>query len=267
MRAIKLKLSYDGTQYGGWQIQPNAPTIQAAVEDAIHKVTGDRPKVLASGRTDSGVHALEQIASFHTASALECNVLVRAINAHLAEDIRVLAASEVEIDFHPIRDTIRKRYRYVIQDGRILDVFQRPYAWHIPRHLDLEAMQTALSYFVGTHDFAAFQAVGGDRKTTVRTIDAASIVVLSAGPCRRFGIEISANGFLYNMMRNIVGTLVEVGQGRRTPDWVVHVIESKRREEGGMTAPPQGLFLVRVWYPGDDDSSEPAMSQQNSESR
>ena len=248
MRSFKLTISYDGTHYAGWQVQPNATTIQGTLEKAVADVTGSRVRAVASGRTDAGVHALAQIVAFQSTTTLSCDVLTRAVNAHLPVDIRVRETLEVAAGFHPIRDAQRKRYRYIIQDGPIHDVFQRFYAWHVPRTLDEHAMRQALSDLLGTHDFAAFQATGAERKSTVRTIDDAIVATNRQNGFRQIAIEVSANGFLYNMMRNIVGTLVEVGHRKQDVGWFREVIASCDRRRAGMTAPPQGLFLVDVTY-------------------
>lgn len=253
MRSFKITISYDGTHYGGWQIQPNAPTIQATLEHAIKGVTGVHSRTLASGRTDAGVHALAQVVAFKSQTKLSCDVLVRAINAHLPMDIRVLNVSEASMDFHPIGEAKHKRYRYMVQDGPIHDVFQRFYTWYIPRTLNVPSMQQAIRTIIGTHDFAAFQATGSERKSTIRTIDDASVSAFERNGFRQIAIEVSANGFLYNMMRNIAGSLVEIGQGKQDSGWLEAVVESRDRSKAGMTAPPQGLFLVDVTY--DDASS------------
>lgn len=270
MRCIKLTVSYCGTAYGGWQVQPNAPTVQAHLESAIESVTGVAAHATASGRTDSGVHAIGQVASFHTESKLPIETLQRALNANLPTDIRIVHAAEANENFHPIRDAIRKRYQYRIVDGPIHDVFRLATSWHVPQRLDVEAMSLACRQFIGEHDFAAFQASGSDRKTTVRNIMACELTVvgdneqleahektsaeefnpqqISDSP-REIRIEVEANGFLYNMVRNIVGSLVEVGRGKKNPDWISQVIASCDRRQAGPTAPPQGLFLLHVTYP------------------
>ncbi|GAB6165556.1 tRNA pseudouridine(38-40) synthase TruA [Thermostilla marina] len=253
MRTIRLLLAYDGTAYAGWQIQPNHPTIQGAVSDAIRRVSGEDVRPLASGRTDAGVHALGQVAVFRTESSLSAEVWSRALNANLPPDIRVRHADEVSPDFHPIRDAAAKRYRYLIQDGRPLPVW-RNMAWQIPYKIDQAAAQEAAEQLRGRHDFSAFETSGAPRKSSVRTVTALSVNrvsggVLSTGSDELLAIEIEADGFLYNMVRNIVGSLVEVGRKARPPEWIGEVLESRDRRIAGPTAPPQGLFLVRVTYP------------------
>jgi tRNA pseudouridine38-40 synthase len=268
MRTIKLTLAYDGTAYAGWQVQPHKPSIQGAVESAIQEITSQHARVLASGRTDAGVHALGQVAAFRTDSKLPPDVLQRAINALLPPDIAVLDAAEVDPSFHPIRDAVRKRYRYTIHDGPVRDVFDRRYSWHYAHRLDAEAMRRAAQALLGKHDFSAFETAGAPRKSSVRTITNTS-VRRSRDCCfsspdlrdlRAFAVEetdatsdfllleVEADGFLYNMVRAIVGTLVEVGRGAESESWVADVLAAADRRRAGPTAPPEGLCLVRVDY-------------------
>lgn len=171
MRTLKLTIAYDGTHYAGWQYQPNATAVQETLENAIKKITGKHSSTLASGRTDAGVHALGQVVGFRTESQLPPDVLLRAINANLPHDIAVLDVSEVPEDFHAIAHVIRKRYRYIIHDGPVRDVFQRHFVWHYCYgRLDAEAMQRAAASLVGTHDFSSFESSGAERKTSVRTV-------------------------------------------------------------------------------------------------
>ncbi len=290
MRTFKLTLAYDGTAYAGWQRQFSRPSVQETLEKALEKITGERVRALASGRTDAGVHALGQVVSVRTNSSLPPEALCRALNANLPPDIAVLDAALVPNDFHPIRDARRKRYRYVIHDGPTRDVFLRRYAWHFAcGRLDADAMRRAARPLLGTHDFRSFESSGAERKTSVRTVFELSVERGRAGG-RESGIgdsefemqrpatavagedsakqgragpphvfphaereeyvvlEIEADGFLYNMVRSIVGTLVEVGRGARPESWPGEVLVQKDRRAAGPTAPPQGLFLVRVEY-------------------
>ncbi len=257
MRNIKLTIAYDGTDYAGWQVQPDRPTVQGAMEAAVEKVTGQRTRTIASGRTDAGVHALGQVVGFRTESRLTVDVLRRALDAELPDAISVLDAAEAPADFHPIRDAVRKRYRYVIHDGPVQDVFRRRYCWHY-RHgrLDAEAMSRAAESLLGKHDFSSFETAGAPRETSVRTMldivvertDRDSIENDGAGQGGRIVVEVAADGFLYNMVRAIVGTLVEVGRGARVEGWVADVIQAADRSAAGPTAPPQGLVLVNVDY-------------------
>ena len=216
MRNIKLTLAYDGTAYAGWQFQAQERSVQEVLEAAIEKVTGAKTRVAGSGRTDAGVHALGQVAAFRTESRLPAEVLRRALNAHLPQDVAVLEAVEVDEGFHPIRDARRKRYRYVIRDGPVRDVFRRGTAWHCRFDLDADAMHRAAQALAGTHDFRSFETQGSKRRTTVRTVYDIQ-VRRGDGPDRHvICVEIEADGFLYNMVRCIVGTLVQVGRGNRT---------------------------------------------------
>lgn len=250
MRTLKLTVAYDGTDYAGWQFQIGKPTIQDAIENAIEKVTGRRDRVLASGRTDAGVHALGQVVRVRTDSRLPPDVFLRALNANLPHDIAVLDAVEASADFHPIADAHRKRYRYVIHDGPTRDVFARRYAWHyVYGRLDAEAMQRAAAALLGTHDFSSFESSGAERKTSVRTVSDLSVERGRAGGRENFiTLEIEADGFLYNMVRAIVGTLVQVGRGVRPERWPGDVLRMCDRSAAGPTAPPEGLFLLNVEY-------------------
>ncbi len=248
MRYLKLTLSYDGTAYAGWQVQPDEPTVQLALEAALTRVTGQHVRAIASGRTDAGVHALAQVVSIETECALAPDVLLRALNANLPRDVAVSDVAEAPDGFHAIRDAVGKRYRYVLHDGPIRDVFSLRYAWYLPARLDAAAMHRAAQHLKGTHDFASFQTAGSERATTIRTITDVG-VERGRGEARdRVTIDVAADGFLYNMVRTIVGTLVEVGRGASAEDRPAEVLAAKDRRAAGMTAPPQGLFLVEVKY-------------------
>jgi len=250
MRTLKLTVAYDGGAYAGWQVQGSLPTVQGTLEAAIAKVTGQTVRILASGRTDTGVHALGQVVGFRTDSQLPAEVLQRALNAELPRDIAVLEAADVHDGFHPTLDAMRKRYRYVIDDGPIRNVFRRHWCWQYPLgRLDVQAMSRASAALVGTHDFSSFETRGAERKTSVRTVFEV-LVQRGRGEDRNLvTVEVEANGFLYNMVRTIVGTLVEVGRGARPETWPGEVLRAVDRRSAGRTAPPQGLFLVRVDYP------------------
>jgi tRNA pseudouridine38-40 synthase len=251
MRTIKLTVSYDGTDFAGWQIQADRPTVQSTLQEVIERITGRHTSVLASGRTDAGVHALGQVVGFQTESELPVEVLRKAINAQLPRSIAVLDAVEVPGGFHPTHDARRKRYRYLIHDGPVRDVFERRYCWHYTYgRLDVEAMRRAAQTLVGIHDFSSFETSGAPRASSIRTVYEL-VVERGRGERQDFiTLEIEANGFLYNMVRAIVGTLVEVGRGAQSEEWVAAVLQAKDRRLAGQTAPPQGLFLVRVEYPG-----------------
>jgi tRNA pseudouridine38-40 synthase len=250
MRTIKLTIAYDGTDFVGWQTQESGRAVQSALEETLEKITGERPSTLASGRTDAGVHALGQVVSFCTLSQLPLEVLQRALNAELPRTIAVLDAAEVHEGFHATHDALRKRYRYVIHDGPVRDVFVRRYAWHFTHgRLDTEAMQRAAAVLVGTHDFSSYETTGAPRKTSVRTVYDLKIERGRRDRTDFVTLEIEANGFLYNMVRAIVGTLVDVGRGARPESWPGEVLAARDRRRAGRTAPPQGLFLVCVQYP------------------
>ncbi len=244
-RSLKLTLAYDGTAYAGWQVQPDRVTLQGVLEAAWRKITGEAVRVTASGRTDAGVHAWGQVVSLSTASDLPPAVLRKALNAQLPRDIVVREICEAPPDFHAIRDALGKKYRYVIHDSPIRDVFARRYCWHYPQRLDEQAMQRAAAALVGQHDFCSFQSTGAPRETTVRTVKELRVW---RGEDGKLSIEIEADGFLYNMVRAIVGTLVEVGRGAEPESYPQRVLEAKHRAAGGPTAPAEGLFLVQVDY-------------------
>lgn len=248
MRGIKLTIAYDGAAYAGWQIQSHQPTVQETLQRALAEVAGQPIHVMASGRTDAGVHALGQVASFRTDCSLSCATLVRALNAHLPDDVAVLAAEEVSESFHATIDTLRKRYRYLIDNGPVRDVFRRRYAWHCPQPLDVEAMQRAARALVGTHDFGSFQSSGSPRQSSVRTVYELDVRRGQGADRSLVVIQIEADGFLYNMVRAIVGSLVFVGRGRRPESWLAEVLTARDRRRAGRTAPPQGLFLVSAAY-------------------
>ena len=253
MPSFKLTLAYDGTEFGGWQWQPNARTVQGELERAIERITQQKVKCTASGRTDAGVHALGQVVSFQCDTRLSCDVLCKAINAELPSDALACRLEPAPDDFHAIRDAVRKRYRYVIQDGRLRDLFARRYVWHVFQELDVAAMFEASRALVGTHDFKSYQTTGSMRLTTERTIYDLVVDRREAELTSRVVIEVEANGFLYNMVRNIVGTLVQIGKGKAAVTFAGEALAAKDRQAAGMTAPPQGLFLVGVEYDGNDD--------------
>lgn len=248
MRFLKITLAYDGTEYAGWQTQPDAPTIQSTLESAWKTVTQEDAKIVASGRTDAGVHAIGQVCSVQTNTRLDNATLIRALSANTPFDIVVRNIESAPDGFHAIRDALRKRYRYSIHFGDVRDPFSRRYCWHVPQVLDLESMVEASQALIGEHDFASFQAAGSDRATTVRNVMDLQVLDRGRGLANQIDIEIEANGFLYNMVRNIVGTLVEIGKGKQDRQWATEVLAAKNRDVAGPTAPPQGLFLMQVWY-------------------
>jgi tRNA pseudouridine38-40 synthase len=245
MRNIKLTVSYDGTDFSGWQTQPGYRTVQETLEGAVAKLTGEeRVRVNASGRTDAGVHAVGQVVNFYTSTPYPAEVLVRAINAHLPADVVVKDAAEVPEAFDANRDAKRKLYRYVIHDGPVPDPFQRRYAMQSRRKLDAAAMRRAAAPLKGRHDFHSFETDWPNRVSSVRTITHLAV--------NRFGdwiwLDVEADGFLYNMVRAIAGTLINVGRGYWPEEQVAKILNAEDRAQAGPTAPAQGLFLMRVTY-------------------
>ena len=252
MRSYRMTLAYDGTAYCGWQVQPRQATVQETIETALYRIVGQPVRVVASGRTDSGVHAQGQVVSFRCSTRLEPNVLCRALDANTPDDIYVKQVVEAPDGFHAIRDAVSKRYRYVIQDGRNHDLFLRAYSWYVPQSLDVAGMRQAAACLVGRHDFSSFEAAGSPRKTSVRTVSELRVERTHHDASQPIIIEIEANGFLYNMVRSIVGSLVLVGRGQKTAAWIDAVLAATDRSQAGPTAPACGLTLLVVHY-GDED--------------
>jgi tRNA pseudouridine38-40 synthase len=245
MRNIKLTLSYDGTDFNGWQTQPGYRTVQETLEKTIAELTGaDRVRVNASGRTDAGVHAVGQVVNFFTTTHLAPDVIVRALNARLPGDVVVRDAAEVGQAFDANHDAVRKLYRYVIHDGAVPDLFLRRYYCQSRRPLDADAMRRAAEPLTGRHDFHSFETDWPNRMSSVRTITHLGV--------SRFGdwiwIDVEADGFLYNMVRAIAGTLMNVGRGYWPESKVAEILNALDRAQAGPTAPAQGLFLMRVTY-------------------
>jgi tRNA pseudouridine38-40 synthase len=249
MPTFKITLAYDGTNFVGWQRQASGVSVQGLVEHALAELDGRDVAVSAAGRTDAGVHALGQVAAFALVRAIAPEAVARALNARLPADVRVIGAEEVPPDFHPRFGARIKTYRYRIWNADVLSPFEGRYAWHVIERLDVEAMAAAARLLEGRHDFAAFQAAGGGTHTTERVVSS-SLVSRAAADGALVSYEISGNGFLRYMVRNIAGTLVEVGRGRRPGEWVREVLRSRDRASAGPTAPPEGLFLVSVEYVG-----------------
>lgn len=241
---VKILLEYDGSNYHGWQKQKNALGIQEIVEKAIYRVTGENVKVVGAGRTDAGVHARGQVANFHTNCRIPVERLPYAINSHLPEDIAVKGAEEVPADFHARYSAKSKVYSYTIYNGPFPSPLLRRYSYFYPRPLDVEAMREAAKAFIGVHDFSAFRASGSPVKSSVRKI--MKLEVKKSGDL--IIIEVEADGFLYNMVRIIAGTLLEVGSGKKKPEEIPLVIDSRDRERAGITLPAHGLCLERVVY-------------------
>ena len=244
MRNLKLVLAYDGTDFSGWQRQADRRTVQQVLEEAIGRLTGVLPTTNASGRTDAGVHARGQVVNFLTASSHSPEVFIKALNATLPADVRVLEAAEVPQAFHATLDAKAKRYRYVIDNGRYADPFRLRYAHHVHVPLDSEAMDSAARFLRGRHDFHSFETHWPNRTSSVRTI--AEIAATREGSTVL--LEVEADGFLYNMVRSIAGTLLLVGTGRWPESRVEVALKAEDRRMAGPTAPPQGLILLRARY-------------------
>jgi len=244
MRNIKLTLSYDGTDFNGWQTQPGYRTVQDILEQAIAAVTGARPHANASGRTDAGVHAVGQVVNFYTETRLSPETLLRAVNAHLPADVVVREAAEVAQSFDANKDALRKLYRYVIHDAPVPDPFLRKYAAWSKHRLDTATMTRASRVLVGRHDFHSFETDWPNRMSSVRTVT--RLAVNRAGDY--IWIDVEADGFLYNMVRAITGTLINVGRGFWPESKVAEILTAEDRKEAGPTAPACGLFLMRVTY-------------------
>ena len=246
MKNIALRLRYDGSRYHGWQVQKNAVTVAQTMEDALAKVCGERVKLTGCGRTDAGVHALRYCANFHSGCTVPVDRLPLAVNSRLPDDIAVVDAVEVPDDFNAIGSCVKKEYVYKILNSRIPDPFLADRVCFYPQRLDISLMQAAARAFEGTHDFTAVRSEGTQTKTTVRTVYW----------CRAekdgdlITVSICANGFLYNMCRAMVGTMVYASYGKLIPEEIPALLEKRDRRLTGPTMPPQGLYLNRVWYDG-----------------
>jgi tRNA pseudouridine38-40 synthase len=247
-RWLKLTVAYDGGSYSGWQVQPDKPTVQGTLEAAVREVTQQAVRISAAGRTDAGVHALGQVVGLAIETRLSNPELHRALNAVLPDDIAVIALEDAPIGFHATHHAIAKRYRYCIHNSRTRSIFDRHFAWHYPQPLDTLAMHSAGQALVGRHDFSSFETAGSERADSIRTVHEVSVLRPLAARPDHVAIEVFGDGFLYNMVRTIVGTLVEVGTGARDADWLAMVLAARDRRKAGQTAPPQGLFLVSVDY-------------------
>jgi len=244
-RTLRLTLAYDGTEFHGWQRQPILPTVQGLVAHACERILGATTRVVGASRTDAGVHALRQVASLSTSSTIDPQALQRGLNALLPPAIRVMKAEEATAGFDARRSARGKRYAYVLDGGACADPFLRRYAWHVPWQLDAPAMARALRAVKGKHDFSAFCAAAGRDRTPVCTVRATRVVTRKS----RLVVLISADSFLHHMVRNLIGTLVEIGRGAEPSDWMEDLLARRDRTRSGPTAPPQGLVLLRVMYP------------------
>jgi len=247
-RKFRITIEYDGTAYQGWQVQDSGPTIQGMLQDALHRITGERASVIGSGRTDSGVHAEAQVAHFRTDSGMTAHQFLMAFNSLLPRDIVIRQAAEVAMDFHAQQSAVGKIYRYTILNRTYPSALHFRRSAYVQTALDVEALRAAAALFVGEHDFSAFRAANCEAKTPVREIY--RIEVLQAGDVIDLFFE--GNGFLKHMVRNLAGTLIWVGRGKLTVDDVRRILASRDRRQAGPTAQPQGLALIRVHYPGEE---------------
>lgn len=246
MKNIALRLRYDGSRYHGWQVQKNAITVAQTMEEALANVCGERVKLTGCGRTDAGVHALRYCANFHSGCTVPVDRLPLAVNSRLPDDIAVVDAVEVPDDFNAIGSCVKKEYVYKILNSRIPDPFLADRVCFYPQRLDISLMQAAARAFEGTHDFKAVRSEGTQTKTTVRTVYWCRVE--KDGDL--ITVSICANGFLYNMCRAMVGTMVYASYGKLIPEEIPALLEKRDRRLTGPTMPPQGLYLNRVWYDG-----------------
>lgn len=244
MKRIKLTIAYDGTNYCGWQVQPNGITVEEVVNKALKKLTGEDIQVIGASRTDSGVHALGNVAVFDTHTTIPSERISYALNQRLPEDIVIVKSEEVAEDFHPRYCDCSKTYEYHILNTRIPIPTKRLTNYFVSYDLDVEKMRKAAGYLIGEHDFVSFCNVRTDVEDTVRTVT--ELEILKDG--EEITIRISGNGFLYNMVRIIVGTLIRVGRGFYEPEKVKEILEAKDRKAAGVTAPPHGLILAEIRY-------------------
>ncbi|MCI9039325.1 MAG: tRNA pseudouridine(38-40) synthase TruA [Clostridia bacterium] len=244
MRNIKLTIEYEGKDYNGWQKQPNKLNIQGEIERAIQIVTGQEVELIGSGRTDAGVHAFAQVANFKIESDFPIEKIATAINSQLKKSIRVLKAQEVPLEFHSRYHCHKKTYGYIIENSEQGTAIYRNNTFHVSQPLDVEKMQQAANYLIGEHDFSSFKSSGTSSKSSVRTIYQAQVLKEQT----RVIIMLTGNGFLYNMVRIIAGTLVEIGLGHMEPEEMKKILEAKNRQKAGKTLAAQGLFLMNVEY-------------------
>jgi len=244
MRNIKLKIEYDGKDFNGWQKQPTKLNIQGEIERAIKDITGEEVDLIASGRTDAGVHAFGQVANFKTTSSIPVEKFPIALNTKLKRSVRIVEAEEVDERFHSRYNCKRKTYRYIINNSKNGTAIYRNLEYNFSQKLDVDKMNKASKYFEGEHDFKGFKASGTSSKSSVRIIYEAKVYKEND----RVIIELTGNGFLYNMVRIISGTLIEVGIGKILPEEIAEIIQSGDRERAGKTLPPNGLYLANVEY-------------------
>ena len=261
-RRIALRLAYEGTRFSGWQMQPGRTTVQGTLAAAIREVSGEDVVPKGASRTDAGVHALDQVAAFTSTSGHAADVWVRALNAKLPADVSVREGREVDPAFDPVAAAVRKRYRYRIHDAAWRPVLQRHLVWRWRGRLDEGRMREAATALVGEHDFTSFETTPSTRLSKVRTIHALDVFrppLSEDAAGAEVWVEVEGNGFLYNMVRIIAGSLVMVGAGRRSPGWLGESLAARSRPAAGPTAPPQGLVLVAIdlgtaWPPSPETS-------------
>lgn len=249
LRNLLLTIKYLGTSYCGWQVQSNAPSVQQTLQDSVEKLFCVRENIIGCSRTDAGVHANMYCCNIRTQSKLPCDVVVRGLNAYLPSDISVIDCREVEYDFHARYDCAGKEYVYLIRNSPIPDPFSFGRCWSFNKHIDAEFLNGQAQAYCGTHDFKAFCSAGSSVQSTVRTVK--SFSVKRDGDMIKMSVE--ADGFLYNMVRIMVGTLTDISLGKIKPDTIGNIIDSLDRSQAGITAPPQGLYLNKVYYKGCED--------------
>lgn len=245
MKNYRITVQYDGSRYSGWQKQGNtANTIQGKIETVLSKMTDSDIEIHGSGRTDTGVHALAQTANFKCSTDFTCLEIQDYLNEYLPLDIRILALTEAAPRFHARLNAAKKHYRYIIDTNKIQEVFTRKYVTHLPKSYNISAMESAAKLLIGEHDFKSFCDNKHIKKSTIRTIHSITFQMKKG----ILTMDFTGNGFLYHMVRILVGTLLEIGEGKREPEDIIKILQAKERPAAGFTAPPQGLYLVEVFY-------------------
>ncbi len=244
MRNLLLTIKYLGTAYSGWQVQLNAPSVQQTLQDAVEKLFCVRENIVGCSRTDAGVHANMYCCNIRTESKLPCDVVVRGLNAYLPDDIAVISCKEVDYDFHARYDCKGKEYKYLIRNSSLPDPFMSGRCWQFNKHIDVDLLNSQAQLFCGTHDFKAFCSAGSSVQSTIRTVKSFSVTRENDMVI----FKVTADGFLYNMVRIMVGTLTDITLNKIQPDSITEIISSLDRNRAGITAPPQGLYLNRVFY-------------------